>query len=447
MAGTMDVATNPPTPSPGQLRWLEAEVGMFVHFGVNTYANVEWSDGTLSPALFNPKGLDCDQWVRVARSFGANYMVLTAKHHDGFCLWPTETTDYSVRSSPWRGGSGDVVGEFVEACKRDGMEVGFYLSPWDRHEPCYADEDAYDEFYAKQLTELCTWYDVDLFELWFDGAGSAGRQYDWGRIMRVCREHQPRAMIFNMGRPTIRWIGNEWGIAPKDNWNAFQLELSDGGVDGEFVDGVGEGNGAGFVLKGANETGNYFLPGECDVPLRNGWFYNDEPGSWYKDPEMLFDIYRKSVGRGANLLLNIAPNRDGRIQDLEVDIAARFGKLVRERLGNPLAEWNASGDGGAGREGDGAAGVVTLPLGGAKMVDCVVIREDLRAGQCVREWVVECEGTSGTWDQVCSGTSIGHKRIKTFEPTVARKVRLRVTRSLAPPRLSHFSAHRARGGE
>jgi alpha-L-fucosidase len=181
-------------PTPAQVRWQNAEFGMFVHFGINTFNNREWSDGTKSPKTFNPKRLNTDQWIQVAKNAGVNYMILTCKHHDGFCLWQTETTDYSVKSSPYKQGKGDVVDEFVASCRKFGMKFGFYLSPWDRHEPCYKDKEAYDKFYAKQLNELLTKYAEhdELFEIWFDGAGSAGREYDWKSIIEIgrasCRE-------------------------------------------------------------------------------------------------------------------------------------------------------------------------------------------------------------------------------------------------------------------
>lgn len=201
-----------PVPTPGQLHWQRTGMGVFFHFGLNTFHGLEWSDGTLDPATFDPDQLDADQWVRTAKRAGAGYVVLTAKHHDGFCLWPTATTDYSVRSAPWRGGRGDVVAEVAEACRHHDLGLGLYLSPWDRNAVCYPDPAAYDAFYLTQLEELCSNYG-DLFELWFDGAGSQGRTYDWQRIAALVERRQPQAMVFNMGRPTIRWIGNEDGLA------------------------------------------------------------------------------------------------------------------------------------------------------------------------------------------------------------------------------------------
>lgn len=205
-------------PSREQMAWQDLELGMFCHFGINTFCDQEWGEGGDSPAVFNPLQLDARQWVSTAKEAGFRYFILTAKHHDGFCLWPTATSTYSVASSPWKEGRGDVVKECAEACRDLGVGFGIYLSPWDRHEPCYADPQAYDDFYALQLQELLTGYGP-LTEIWFDGAGSEGRNYDWRRIMDLIKLHQPGAMVFNMGAPTIRWVGNEDGLAPYPCWN------------------------------------------------------------------------------------------------------------------------------------------------------------------------------------------------------------------------------------
>jgi alpha-L-fucosidase len=256
------------TPTPGQLAWQQAGFGIFCHFGINTFYGKEWSDGTLDPKAFNPTELDAGDWATAAAAAGARYLVLTAKHHDGFCLWPTDTTEYSVKSSPWRG---DVVERTAQACRDAGIGLGLYLSPWDRNAPCYADPAAYDEFYQCQLTELCTRYGP-LFEIWFDGAGSGGRRYDWDGITRVIDEHPPGAMVFNMGRPTIRWVGNEDGLAADPCWYE---------VDGEY------------------------LPPECDVPIRRHWFWQPDDEQTLKSLEHLLAIHYRSVGLGAGLLLNV----------------------------------------------------------------------------------------------------------------------------------------------
>lgn len=211
-----------PVPSAAQLAWQRDELAVFVHFGINSFTDREWGDGTESPGIFNPERLDAGQWVRAARAGGFRTMILTAKHHDGFCLWPTETTEHSVRSSPWREGQGDVVREMVDACRAAGVGVGLYLSPWDRHEPSYGDSPAYDDLYARQLTELLTRYGP-LVEVWFDGANGEGpngkrQEYDWPRVHTIVRQLRPQALMFSDAGPDIRWIGNERGIAGDPNW-------------------------------------------------------------------------------------------------------------------------------------------------------------------------------------------------------------------------------------
>lgn len=275
---------------------------MFCHFGINTFFGKEWSDGSLPPSGFCPTDFNPRQWVETAKEAGMKYLVLTAKHHDGFCLWPTDTTDYSVRSSPWKNGDGDIVGETAEACRAAGLPFGLYLSPWDRHEACYPDPDAYDDFYCSQLTELCTRYGP-LFEIWFDGAGSEGRVYDWDRIMGVASGLQPRAMIFNMGRPTIRWAGNENGI-----------------IEDPVRYVVNTTKESAFVSETAtvgNEDFRY-LPPECDVAIRQNWFWQPDDLDTLKTPEHLLAVWYHSVGMGANLLLNVPPDRRGLLDVADV---------------------------------------------------------------------------------------------------------------------------------
>ena len=306
-----------PRPTAQQLAWQPLELGLFFHVGINTFFDAEWSEGTLPAAAFDPTELDADQWVRTARDVGAGYVVLTAKHHDGFCLWPTATTLYSVASSPWRGGRGDVVAEVAEACRRYGVGMGVYLSPWDRNADCYADPEAYDDFYCEQLTELCTGYGP-LTEIWFDGAGSTGRSYGWDRIMAVVREHQPDAMVFNMGAPTIRWVGNEDGLAADPvSYVVNRTELT------AYDDAV------------ASLGGEVWLPPECDVSLRRGWFWSEADGP--KTVEHLLAIWYRSVGMGANLLLNVPPDRRGLLDDADVARLREWRAELDRRFGSPVA--------------------------------------------------------------------------------------------------------------
>ena len=322
-----------PVPTPSQLAWQEAGFGLFLHFGINTFHGAEWSDGTLDPAGFDPAALDTAQWVDTAVRAGARYVVLTAKHHDGFCLWPTDTTDYSVRSSPWRGGRGDVVGELAEACRAAGIGLGLYLSPWDRNAPCYQDPAAYDALYQRQLTELCTRYGP-LYELWFDGAGSEDRAYDWDAVMALIDRHQPDAMVFNMGRPTIRWIGNEDGLAEDPcHYTVDSRRIS--------------------IYAGADARLDQarYLPPECDVPIRGNWFWQPDDLHTLKTRDHLLALWYRSVGLGAGLLLNVPPDRNGRIDDHDRARLHEFSDELARRFRTPhpalltataTASWPAS---------------------------------------------------------------------------------------------------------
>ncbi|VXB08783.1 Alpha-L-fucosidase [Microbacterium sp. 8M] len=378
-------------PTPTQLHWQRAGVGVFLHFGLNTFAGVEWSDGTLPASAFNPVHLDARQWVAAAKVAGAAYVVLTAKHHDGFCLWPTSTTDYSVASSPWRDGTGDVVRELADACADAGMGLGLYLSPWDRHEPRYSDPAAYDDFYCAQLTELCTRYG-ELVEVWFDGAGSAGRKYDWERIVDVVRTHQPQAVIFNMGDPDIRWVGNEDGLAADPVEYVVDVTRNDVHTD-EML---------GF--------GARYLPPECDVSLRHSWFWH--PDDAPKSLEHLLAIHYRSVGLGANLLLNIPPNREGLIDEADMARLQDYAEERTRRFGAPLpatltllapGRWKA----------DFGAGV---------RIDHLELAEHLDDGQRVAEHRVLVSG-----EEICAGLSIGSRRLHAFPERTVSTIEIEAT--------------------
>ncbi|MCF4121299.1 alpha-L-fucosidase [Antribacter sp. KLBMP9083] len=372
-------------PTPGQLAWQRLGIGMFVHFGLNTFHGKEWSDGTLPAESFAPTDLDAREWVDVAVAAGARYLVLTAKHHDGFCLWPTSTTDYSVASSPWRAGRGDVVAEVAEACRAAGIGLGLYLSPWDRSHPAYADPSAYADVYATQLTELCTRYG-DLVELWFDGAGSEGYAYDWDRITAVLQAHQPGAMVFNMGAPTIRWVGNEDGLASDPvEYVVRHTQMSNYTiVTSEFAEAL-------------------YLPPECDVSVRRGWFWraDDEP----KTLEHLLAIYYRSVGLGANLLLNVPPDTRGRIDATDAVVVRAFGAEVRRRFGSPreavLSEPTAAG----------SRWRAELTGDGPVTFDHVQLREDLVSGQRITGHTVRLDGRT-----VAQGGTVGVDRIHVVGP-------------------------------
>ncbi|MFD5213848.1 alpha-L-fucosidase [Microbacterium sp. NPDC058345] len=376
-------------PSAAQLAWQRAGLGVFFHFGLNTFAGVEWSDGTLSPEIFDPTAFDADQWVDVAADLGAAYVVLTAKHHDGFCLWPTKTTDYSVASSPWRAGRGDVVAEVAAACRRRGIGFGVYLSPWDRHAPEYADADAYDALYSAQLTELMTGYG-DLTEVWFDGAGSDGRVYDWPRYMRIVQQHQPDAMIFNMGAPTIRWVGNEDGLAA------------------DPVEYVTDALALNQYVTGADAlTEHIYAPPECDVSIRRGWFWHpdDEP----KSIAHLMAIYLQSVGMGAGLLLNLPPDVSGRIDAADAERVRELRAELDRRFARPIRAEVVKG----------APGRWDVRLPEEIEVGQIELCEALEHGQRISGHAITDAGR----DIVRAGT-VGVRRIHVIEPVTLSSFRL-----------------------
>lgn len=398
-------------PTKAQLKWQDLEMGMFCHFGINTFCDQEWGDGTDSPSKFNPTFLDARQWVRTAKQAGFKYFILTAKHHDGFCLWPTKTTDYSVKSSPWKDGKGDVVGECAKACEEEGMPFGLYLSPWDRHEPCYLDKEAYDDFYAEQLTELLTEYGP-LVEVWFDGAGSEGREYDWPRIIGLVKKYQPDAMIFNMGAPTIRWVGNEDGVAPYPCWNtATEARTSMFTND---------------MLTWLPETPGW-VPAECDVPIRRGhWFWHPNSEDKLLSLDELKDIYYRSVGHGTNLLLNVAPDNRGLIPEADVKRVTEFGDWIRNTFSNPIKEISGEGY------------ELDIMLSSPQKIDHVILMEEIAHGERVRDYVLEIK-KDGEWIQIVHGSAIGHKKIDRIKPVVINHIRLRVLEAAAKPLIRKFA--------
>lgn len=399
-------------PSQPQLRWQDLELGMFFHFGMNTFRDQEWGDGTDSPEFFNPASLDVKQWFRTARRAGFKYAIVTAKHHDGFCLWPTKTTDYSVKASPWKNGYGDLVRECANACREEGLLFGLYLSPWDRHEPCYSDKEAYDDFYAAQLEELLSQYGP-LVEVWFDGAGSEGREYDWPRIIDLVKRYQPDAMIFNMGEPTIRWVGNEDGLAPYPCWNrAESARVSMFTKD---------------MLTWMPTTPSW-VPAECDVPIRKRhWFWHPNDESSLLSMDELLNIYYRSVGHGTNLLLNISPDDRGLLPDIDVERVIAFGDEIRRRFSEPIAASSGKGS------------IIELALPAVNDVDHVILMEEIAYGERVRDYVLEAR-IDNQWVQFVHGSAIGHKKIDRFERIQTDRLRLRVLEATEQPLIRTFSA-------
>ncbi len=310
-----------------------------MHFTINTFTDREWGDGTDDPRLFAPPRLDAGQWARAAKAGGFRTMVLTAKHHDGFCLWPSRHTDHSVRRSPWRNGRGDVVREFVDSARTEGLGVGLYLSPWDRHEASYGDSPRYNEFYCAQVEELLTGYGP-VVEVWFDGANGEGpngkrQEYDWPRIHRVVRTLQPWALMFSDAGPDIRWIGNERGVAGDPNWCAVDpARVPYPGVSGPEVT---------AALQHGDPTGSVWRPGEADVSIRPGWFWHAAEDDKVRTTEDLVDLYFTSVGRNSGLLLNVPPTAEGLFHETDVRRLAQFGERLGATFAHDLAAGRARG--------------------------------------------------------------------------------------------------------
>jgi alpha-L-fucosidase len=300
--------TERPRPTPSQLEWQRDELAMFLHFGVNTFTDREWGDGREDPRIFAPAALDARAWARTAKAAGFRAMVFTAKHHDGFCLWPSRTTAHTVAASPWRGGRGDLVKEFVDACRAEALRPGLYLSPWDRNNPVYGDSPRYNDLYVDQLRELLTNYG-EIHEVWFDGANGEGpngkkQEYDWPRVWGEVRRLQPRAVMFSDAGPDVRWCGNESGSAGDPNWSTVNPDI----VRAPGMSGVPGGMD---LLQHVDQKGSVWRPAECDTSIRPGWFHHPAEDGRVRSVDALVNLYFRSVGRNAKLLLNVPPTRDG----------------------------------------------------------------------------------------------------------------------------------------
>ncbi len=399
-------------PSESQRLWQDLEVGMFVHFAPNTWQDREYDDHSTSLSIINPD-IDTDQWAEVARDLGARYVVMVAKHQGGFCMWQTRTTEYGIRNTPWKGGRGDVMADLATSCRRLGLGLGVYLSPRDDdfgagpRGKCATPEkqSAYDARYRRQLTELLTRYGA-MTEIWFDGSIAVP-------VGDILAEHASHAAIFQGPRATIRWVGNEDGFAPYPCWNSLPRRAA---ATGEAT------------AKDADPDGDAWLPNEVDVSIRRpNWFWSTTDEKNLLSLDQLLEIYYRSVGRGAQLLLNIPPDRTGHIPEADAARAKEFGDAVRRRFGTSVAETR------------GRSSEVVLRLTGPTAVDHVIIEEDLRGGERVRAF--RLSGLSaGQWTPLGEGTAIGHKRIQPIPPVTLEAVRLEVTDASAPPRIRRLAA-------
>lgn len=452
------------TPSPRQLRWQQLELTAFFHFGINTFTNKEWGNGKEDPQLFNPTALDAKQWVLTAKNAGIKQVIITAKHHDGFCLWPTATTKHSVTASPWRDGKGDVVKDVADACRAYGIGFGIYLSPWDRNASVYGTE-AYNDFFAAQLTELLTRYGrVD--EVWFDGANGEGpngkkQVYDFERWYRLIRELQPAATIAIMG-PDVRWVGTESGYGRETEWsvvptgNLGQAEIASGSQQDLAFKPQGDmtGSDIGSREKIIGAKGLVWYPAETDVSIRPGWFYHPGEDSKVKTPDKLLDIYYNSVGRNSVLLLNIPPDKRGIIHENDVANLKAWKKIITATFSVNLASGAATNIGKSGkhildqnydtywmaRKKDTAA-VIELNLKEMSIFDVLLLQENITVGQRIEKFVLEYrEGNE--WKTITSGTTVGYKRLIRFNPVTTNKVRLRILSSRLNPTLSEFGLYR-----
>lgn len=414
-------------PSQKQLEWQKLGMTAFLHFGVNTFTGREWGDGSEDPAIFNPVDLDADQWVKALKDAGFKLVILTAKHHDGFCLWPTATTGHSVKNSPWKKGKGDVMKELRKACDKYGMKLGVYLSPWDRNAPCYGDSKRYDDMFVAQLTELLTKYGK-IDEVWFDGAcgeGPNGKKqvYDWDRYKTVIETLQPDAVMAIMG-DDVRWVGNEKGQGRETEWSATALTPGIYSHSGESNEEVGvfakapDLGGRDIIAKAKRL---YWWPSEVDVSIRPGWFYHPQEAP--KSLRQLAEIYLNSVGRNSVLLLNIPPDTRGLIADADVERLAELKAWIDKNFSQNLASAY-----------NGSAVALSAP------VNAVVIGEDISKGQRVEEFAIEALA-GGKWETVAEGTTIGFKRILTFPDVEADSLRIVVKSSRKQPNISQFEAY------
>ena len=428
---------------------------MFVHFTVNTFTGKEWGDGSESPQIFNPRKLDAQQWARTAKDAGFRSMILTAKHHDGFCLWPTRTTEHCVRNSPWRDGKGDVVREFADACRAEGLGVGFYLSPWDRNAPSYGQGDAYNDFYIAQLEELLGNYG-ELVEVWFDGANGEGpngrrQSYDWPRIHATVRRMQPNAVMFGDAGPDVRWIGNERGEAGTTCWSTVDPKrVPYAGFDEPWV---------AEALTQGDPKGSAWRPGEADVSIRPGWFWHAEENEKVRSSDNLMELYFKSVGRNSKLLLNVPPTADGLFHERDVQALEQFASQRRALSAHNLldgARIRASGGSSPStvldRAGDGhwqapagaRNGWLEFELPKPVTFDVVRLEEAIAHGQHIANHRVDA-WQDGTWETVAWGTTIGHARMERFAPRTASRIRVVVEFAYDTPRLSHVALYRTPG--
>ncbi|ULQ54671.1 alpha-L-fucosidase [Flavihumibacter fluvii] len=447
-----------PLPTPAQLQWHEMEMNAFIHFTTNTFTDKEWGFGDEKEAIFNPTQVNTDQWAKTLKDAGFKTMILTCKHHDGFCLWPSAYTEHSVKNSPYKNGKGDIVKEASTAARKYGLKFGVYLSPWDRNRADYG-KPSYLTYYRNQLKELFTNYG-DVFEMWFDGAnggdgyyGGANEKrqingatyYDWPTTLQQIRQMQPNVIFFSDAGPGVRWVGNERGIAGETNWNTISDDTLYAGKAG-IEDLLGTGS----------PDGKKWIPAEVDVSIRPGWFYHATEDSKVRTPENLFDIYLTSVGRGSTLLLNIPPDRRGLFHENDVKSLQGFRAILNKEFAHNIAlKAVVKASNTRGKSATFAAGQVTdgnketywatddnqttasleISLANPATIKYVVLQEYIKLGQRVKSFTVEV-WKDGSWQKVAEATTIGYKRILKLDPVETSKVKVTINDAKACPVIS-----------
>lgn len=452
-----------PLPTAAQLAWHEMEQNAFIHFTTNTFTDMEWGYGDESPAVFRPTQLDAEQWISTLKEAGFKGVILTAKHHDGFSLWPSKYTAHSVKNSPYKDGEGDVLREVADAARKYQLKFGIYLSPWDRNRADYG-EASYVTYYRNQLKEIFTNYGP-IFEMWFDGAnggdgyyGGANETrridratyYDWPGTLQMVRQMEPDVLFFSDAGPDLRWVGNEEGIGSKTNWNTIDNDTLYAGMAG-----------IGDLLQTGSEDGNKWIPAEVNTSIRPGWFYHASEDSMVKTPEELFEIYLSSVGRGSTLLLNVPPDKRGLIHENDVAALKGWKKLIDQEFKTNLAlHAEVSADTYRGNadayapdkitDGDKetywttddalSSGSLEIELGKVQPVKYICLQEYIKLGQRVQSFTVEL-WQDNKWQTVADETTIGYKRILKVGPVETDKVRIHITAAKASPLISAVSIY------
>lgn len=440
-----------PLPNAKQLTWQNKPFYLFMHFGPNTFTDLEWGKGSEKEEVFNPVALDCRQWCRIAKAAGATGIVITAKHHDGFCLWPSAYSKHTVAQSSWRNGKGDVLKELSSACREYGLSMGVYLSPWDRNHPAYGTA-SYNEVFMHMMEEVVRLYGP-FFEFWWDGANGEGpngkkMMYDWHGFESTIRRVAPNTMVFSDIGPDMRWVGNENGIAGTTNWN--------------LLDTAGFSRGAGSppndTLNQGNVNGKNWIPAECDVSIRPGWFYHVKEDSLVKSPEKLFDIYLKSVGRGANLILNVPPDPRGLISSFDSAALMGFAKLRQESFANSLLGekhriqiLKGTSEKHSSLESENTIFEpcnhyteewLQIHFDDEQIVNCIRLNEGIQYGQQIKSFSIKLYDKNFELLYNNSYTTIGHQRILTFPGKKIKYIEVRILDAKQNPVISGIDVFR-----